>query len=148
MVGAALSDANSYCGLIADGLHVHDATMKAAVAAKGKTRIMLVSDAMPTAAGGPDHFNLQGRMVRREEGRLALEDGTLAGSNLTMDEAVRYCVNKLGISIEDALCMASLTPAQFIRADQQLGRIHEGYLANLVHLTDDLTVLETWIDGK
>ncbi len=148
MVGAALSDANSYCGLIADGLHVHDATMKAAVAAKGKTRIMLVSDAMPTAAGGPDHFNLQGRMVRREEGRLSLEDGTLAGSNLTLDEAVRYCVNQLGISIEDALCMASLTPAQFIRADHQLGRIQEGYLANLVHLTDDLTVLETWIDGK
>ncbi len=148
MVGAALSDSESFCGLIADGFHVHDAAMKVAIAAKKGNRIMLISDAMPSAAGGPDHFNLQDRTVRRERGRLTLDDGTLAGSNLTMDEAVRYCVNKLSITLEDALCMASLAPATFMRADHQLGRIRPGYLASLVHLSDDLAVLETWIDGK
>jgi N-acetylglucosamine-6-phosphate deacetylase len=61
---------------------------------------------------------------------------------------VRYCVNNLGVKLEDALCMASLNPATFIRADHELGRIRSGYLASLVHLSDDLTVLKTWIDGK
>jgi N-acetylglucosamine-6-phosphate deacetylase len=148
MAGAALSDTESFCGLIADGLHVHDAAMKVAIAAKSKGRIMLITDAMPSAAGGPDNFELQGRMVRREQGRLVLDDGTLAGSNLTMDEAVRYCVNNLGIKLEEALCMASLNPATFIRSDHELGRVRSGYLASLVHLSDDLTVLQTWIDGK
>jgi N-acetylglucosamine-6-phosphate deacetylase len=148
MVGAALSDAESFCGLIADGLHVHDAATRVAIAAKNKGRIMLVTDAMPTAADGPDSFELQGRMVKRVKGRLVLDDGTLAGSNLTMDQAVRYCVNNLGVKLEDALCMASLNPATFIRADHELGRIRSGYLASLVHLSDDLTVLETWIDGR
>jgi N-acetylglucosamine-6-phosphate deacetylase len=148
MVGTALLDQNSYCGLIADGLHVHDAAMKVAIAVKPKSRMMLVSDAMPAAAGGPDIFELQGRTVRRENGRLILDDGTLAGSNLTMDEAVRYCVTKLGVSLPDALRMGSLNPAAFIRRDHELGRIKPGYLASLVHLSDELNVLQTWIDGK
>jgi N-acetylglucosamine-6-phosphate deacetylase len=148
MVGAALADPDSFCGLIADGYHVHDATMKVALAAKLRNRIMLITDAMPTAAGGPGSFALQGRAVHLVNGKLVLDDGTLAGSNLTMDEAVRYCVERLGVSLEDALHMASLNPAAFLRRDHELGRIKFGYLASLVHLSDNLQVLETWIDGK
>ena len=148
MVGAALADHDSYCGLIADGFHVHDAAMKVALAAKPRSRIMLVTDAMPTAAGGPDSFELQGRKIHLKNGKLQLDNNTLAGSNLTMDEAVRYCVERLGVTQEDALRMASLNPAAFLRRDHELGRIKPGYLASLVHLEDDLHVLETWIDGK
>ena len=148
MVGAALSDKESFCGLIADGLHVHDAAMMVALAAKRNDRVMLITDAMPTAAGGPEIFELQGRSVRLKNGRLQLDDSTLAGSNLTMDEAVRYCVAKLGVSLEQALRMASLNPAIFIKSDHELGRIKAGYLANLVYLSSDLGVLETWIEGK
>jgi N-acetylglucosamine-6-phosphate deacetylase len=148
MVGAALSDRESFCGLIADGHHVHHAAMKVALAAKRKDRIMLITDAMPSAAGGPDRFELQGRVVKRENGRLELEDGTLAGSDLTMDTAVRYCVNKLNVALGKALRMASLNPAAFLRRDHELGRIAPGYLASVVHLSDDLQVLQTWIDGK
>ncbi len=148
MVGAALSDPESFCGLIADGYHVHDAAMKVAIAAKPRSRIMLITDAMPTAAGGPDRFALQGRDVDLVNGKLVLDDGTLAGSNLTMDEAVRYCVERLGVSLENALRMASLNPAAFLRREHELGRIKSGYLASLVHLSDDLQVLQTWIDGK
>jgi N-acetylglucosamine-6-phosphate deacetylase len=122
--------------------------MKVALAAKPRSRIMLVTDAMPTAADGPDSFQLQGRAVHRVSGKLLLDDGTLAGSNLTMDEAVRYCVERLGVALEDALRMASLNPASFLRRDHELGRIKPGYLASLVRLDDDLHVLETWIDGK
>jgi len=148
MVGAALSDPNSFCGLIADGFHVHDAAMKVALAAKPHNRIMLITDAMPTAAGGPNSFELQGRKIHLKNGKLQLDDNTLAGSNLTVDEAVRFCVKKLNVGLEDALRMASLNPAAFLRRDHELGRIKSGYLASLVHLSDDLHVLETWIDGR
>jgi N-acetylglucosamine-6-phosphate deacetylase len=147
MVGAALADRRSFCGLIADGLHVHDTAMKVVMAAKPKDRIMLVTDAMPPAAGGPDSFELQGRIATRKNGRLELPDGTLAGSNLTMDAAVRYCVNVLGVSLEDALRMASLSPATFLGLDDSLGMIAPDYIASLVHLGDDLTVQRTWVEG-
>ncbi len=148
MVGAALADRDSYCGLIVDGFHVHDAAMKVALAAKPHNRIMLVTDAMPTAAGGPESFELQGRKIHLRNGKLQLDDETLAGSNLTMDEALRYGVEKLNVGLDDALRMASVNPAAFLRRDHELGRIKSGYLASLVHLNDDLQVLETWIDGK
>lgn len=147
MVGAALADHASYAGLIADGFHVHDASLTAAIAAKSRDRLMLITDAMPPAAGGPPGFDLQGRRATLENGRLQLEDGTLAGSNLTMDAAVRHCVQHLNVELADALRMASLTPASFLRMDHLLGKIVPGHLASLVHLGDALEVRETWIDG-
>lgn len=147
MVGAALST-DAYIGVIADGHHVHDAALKVAFAAKAHERMMLITDAMPSAAGGPSHFELQGRPVVVEHGKLQLSDGTLAGSNLTMDEAVRFCVERLGIEPGDSLRMASLTPAAFLKLDHELGRIAAGYRASLVHLSDDLHVRQTWIDGR
>ncbi len=146
MVGAALTDTLSFIGVIADGFHVHDAALKLAFAAAPSRRFMLVSDAMPPAAGGPDEFALQGRSVRRVAGRLQLADGTLAGSNLTMDEALRHCVARLGVELGTALQMASRNPARFLgRGD--LGVIESGALASLVHLDDNLQVLESWVEG-
>ena len=148
MVGAALDLADGFVGIIADGHHVHEANLRIALAAKRHDRFMLISDAMPPTAGGPDHFDLQGRRVTRANGCLRLEDGTLAGSVLTMDEAVRYVVNVVGVDLGDALAMASRVPATFLRRDNELGRIAPGHLASLVHLDDELRVLETWIEGR
>jgi N-acetylglucosamine-6-phosphate deacetylase len=148
MVGAALADRASYCGIIADGHHVDPLALQVAIAAKPKGHIFLVTDAMPPAAGGPPQFKLQGRMVEARDGRLALADGTLAGSILTMDEALRYCVTVLKLDLAEALRMASLYPAAFLGRDRQVGRIAPDYRADLVHLTDDLAVTRTWIDGK
>jgi N-acetylglucosamine-6-phosphate deacetylase len=148
MVGAALSDTNSYLGVIADGHHVHDVSLKLAFAATSLDRFMLVSDAMPSAAGGPDQFELQGRTVKRRGDRLTLADGTLAGSNLTMDAAVRYCVEKLDVELAVALRMASANPARFLGLQKELGRITSGALASLVHLDDTLNVTQTWIEGQ
>lgn len=64
-----------------------------------------------------------------------------------MDEALRHAVNTLGIDLANALCMASLNPARFIKLDHELGRIAPGYWANLVHLDQNFNVLETWVDG-
>ncbi|MCP3468800.1 N-acetylglucosamine-6-phosphate deacetylase [Bradyrhizobium sp. CCGUVB1N3] len=147
MVGAALDLDEAFVGIIADGHHVHEANLRIAFAAKRHDRFMLISDAMPPAAGGPDQFDLQGRRVTRIDGCLRLEDGTLAGSALTMDEAVRYAVKVAQLDLTDALAMASRVPATFLRRETELGRIAPGYLASLVHLDDDLRVLETWIEG-
>lgn len=148
MVGAALDLDEAFVGLIADGHHVHEANLRIALAAKRHDRFMLITDAMPPAAGGPDHFDLQGRRVTSADGCLRLDDGTLAGSVLTMDEAVRYAVNVVRLPLADALAMASRVPATFLRRDAELGRIAPGYLASLVHLDDELRVLETWIEGR
>ncbi|WP_439404854.1 N-acetylglucosamine-6-phosphate deacetylase [Bradyrhizobium sp. DASA03076] len=147
MVGAALDLDDVFVGLIADGHHVHEANLRVALAAKRRDRFMLITDAMPPAAGGPDHFDLQGRRVTSVDGCLRLDDGTLAGSVLTMDEAVRYAVNVVRLPLADALAMASRVPATFLRRETDLGRIAPGYLASLVHLDDELRVLETWIEG-
>ena len=123
-------------------------TLRIAFAAKPHDRFMLITDAMPPAAGGPDSFLLQGRRVARVDGCLRLADGTIAGSVITMDEAVRYCVDAVGVPLADALAMASRVPAAFLRRDRDLGRIAPGYLASLVHLDDELRVKETWVEGE
>lgn len=147
MVGTALTDDKSFIGIIADGLHVHDVSLKLALAATAHHRFMLVTDAMPPAAGGPDQFELQGRLVSRVNGRLQLADGTLAGSNLTIDEAVRYCVNHLDIPLASALQMASRNPARFLGRND-LGKIAPGALASLVHMDDGLNVKQVWVEGR
>jgi N-acetylglucosamine-6-phosphate deacetylase len=148
MVGAALTDPESYCGIIADGHHVHPLALQVTLRTKPKGRLFLVTDAMPPAAGGPARFELQGREVIARNGRLELDQGTLAGSILTMDEAVRFCVTVLGLDLAEALRMASRYPAAFLRMDRELGRVAPGFRANLVHLTDMLAVTRTWIDGE
>jgi N-acetylglucosamine-6-phosphate deacetylase len=148
MVGAAVTEAKTFASLIADGFHVHDVNLKLAIRAKGIDHIMLITDAMPTAAGGPDTFALQGRLARRDKGRLTLEDGTLAGSDLTMDQALRYVVQKLDKPLPNALRMASLTPATFLKHDHELGRIRKGYRASLVYLDTALHVKHVWVDGR
>ena len=147
MVGACLGDPTSFCGVIVDGLHVSEVALKVLFAAKPKNHIMLITDAMPPAAGGPDRFELQGRVAHRIGNKLQLQDGTLAGSIVTMDEAVRRSV-ELGVGLEDALRMASTIPAHFLRKENELGRIAQGFKASMVHLSDDLHVTKTWIDGQ
>ncbi|MBG1233870.1 N-acetylglucosamine-6-phosphate deacetylase [Aestuariivirga litoralis] len=148
MAGTALMDASSYVGLITDGFHVHEQVLKLAYALKPHDKMILVTDAMLPAAGGPDHFDLQGRKVEVRNGRLELADGTLAGSNLTMDEAVRFCVERLQWPLEDVLRMASRNPAAFLGLDREMGQIAAGFAANLVALDETLHVKQTWVNGQ
>ena len=141
LVGAALARRGVVCGLIADGLHVADATMKVALAAKGSNGIALVSDSMSSAAGGPNVFTLQGRTIRREGGRLTDDSGTLAGADIVMRDAVAYCVSKLGAPLADALKMATSTPARLLGLESAAGALVPGARADLVHLSDRLDLL-------
>ena len=147
VVGAALADPRIVCGLIADGEHAHPAACRAAIAAKGARGVALISDAMPSAAGGPAAFELQGRRVTRVGRRLTDENGTLAGATITMRDAVAYVVGALGLPLADALTMATLTPALLMGLDDRIGRLAPGLRADLVHLTDRLEVAGVWVGG-
>jgi N-acetylglucosamine-6-phosphate deacetylase len=146
-VGAALDNADAWCGIIVDLHHVSAVSLRVALAAKGWQRMMLVTDAMPSVGSDRSSFDLNGRMVTRRDGKLTTDDGTIAGSDLDMAAAVRNTIEHLGMPLEAALHMASRAPAEFLRLGDDLGRIAPGYRANLVLLDDDLEVVETWIDG-
>jgi N-acetylglucosamine-6-phosphate deacetylase len=146
-VGAALDTGQTWCGLIVDGYHVSDASLRAAIAAKGVAGMMLVTDAMSSVGSDLTTFELLGKTVYRQDGKLTTADGTLAGSDLDMASAVRNTVERLGIALPDTLRMASLNPATYLRLDHELGRIAVGYRASLILLDDSLHVRRTWIDG-
>lgn len=149
VVGAALDDGYSWCGLIVDGHHLHDATARAAIKAKATGKIMLVTDAMSTVGAREKLFSLYGEDIHAEDGRLARTDGTLAGSDLDMMSAVRNTHLRLGVALDEALRMASLYPAQFLKLDDQIGRALPGYAADLVGVDpSDLSVKRTWIAGE
>ncbi|MCT4656976.1 MAG: N-acetylglucosamine-6-phosphate deacetylase [Cohaesibacter sp.] len=154
VVGAALDDADSWCGLIADGFHVHPASLRMAIAAKnqiaGRGKMMLVTDAMASVGAEADKkdFVLNGQTITVEHGRCTTADGTLAGSDLDMMGAVRNCVELLDLPLSEALRMASLYPAQFIRMDKVIGRVQPGYAADLVAFDpENWTVKHSWING-
>ena len=147
IAGAALSEPDCWCGVIADGRHVHPAALKVAYAAKGPDRLMLVTDAMPVVGTSQRSFKLQGREVRVRDGVCVDASGTLAGSALDMASAVRNAMRFLGIPLETAARMASATPAAFLRLEAELGHIAPGYRANLVAVDGDVNVVETWIHG-
>jgi N-acetylglucosamine-6-phosphate deacetylase len=146
-VGIALSDPDAWCGLIVDLVHVDPVSLRAAIAARGFERMILVSDAMPTVGTDVAHFELLGRKILRSDDRLVAENGTLAGAHLDMASAVRNAVMGLGLPLEAALHMASRAPAEFLGLGDELGRIAPGYRADLVLLDKDLGVVETWIGG-
>jgi len=148
IVGTALSEPRLTAGLIVDGIHVDPVSVRTAFAAKGAERIALVTDAMPTVGASIDHFELVGRVIKLVDGRLTTEEGTLAGAHLDMASAVRNAVELAKVPLEDALRAASLTPAQFLGVEKERGAIVPGARADLVALTDKLTVAATWVDGE
>lgn len=149
MVGTALESESLYAGLIADGIHVDRHTLAIALRAKrGPGRIFLVTDAMATIGTDMAEFTLNGRTIRRANGRLTLEDGTLAGADLDMISAVRFIHREIGLDLEEALRMASLYPAEAVGQEHRLGHLRPGAAASFVHLSDDLAIRSVWIHGK
>ena len=148
MVGAALESGDVFAGLIVDGCHVHPAAARVALRAKGHERLMLVTDAMALTDGGVDRFLLQGREIARVGKRLVDADGTLAGSTLTMGQAVRNMVGQVGADFGQAVAMASASPAAFLGIGDRIGAIAPGLSADLVLMDDDWQIRRSWIMGS
>ncbi len=149
LVGAALQSGTVSAGLIADGIHVHPATISAALKAKtGPGRIFLVTDAMAPLGTNASAFTLNGRTITRADGALRLDDGTLAGADLDMISAINFMISEVGVSAEEAFRMASLYPARAMGIDDHLGHLRPQAVASFVHLSDARQVRATWIAGE
>lgn len=148
VVGAALESLDSWCGIIVDGQHTSPVVLRLALRCKPASRFMLVTDAMPSVGTDARSFKLEGREITVAGNVCVDKDGRLAGSNIDMASCVRNAISLLGVTLPEAVRMASLYPAQFLGLAHELGRIEPGYRANLVVADDRLNVLETLIDGR
>jgi N-acetylglucosamine-6-phosphate deacetylase len=148
-VGAALDLPGISCELICDGVHVDPVAMRLLYRAKGVSRVRLVTDAM-AAAGMPDgEYRLGGRAIAVVGGRAVLAGGgSIAGSTLTMEAAVQNAVRFLGISVQEAVLMASTNSARLLGLQERKGRITAGSDADLVVLDDLLAVQGTMVAGQ
>jgi len=154
IVEAVLADETVSVDFILDGVHVDPIAIKMALAckSKGPGSVCLITDSNIGAGLEP------GRFIFGESGEIEFaykgsparktKDQTLAGSGLTMDQAVRNAVKFLGVDIQQAVTMASGNPARVIGVDDRKGKIQEGFDADLVILDEDLNVIQTWIGGE
>jgi len=143
LVGAALDAPGLAAGLIADGIHVHPATIAAALRAKrGPAPVFLVSDAMAPAGTNQTTFVLNGRPVTRTKGRLTLGDGTLAGADLDLTTAIRVLVQKVDVPLAQALAMATSLPARVARLPRGTGALMPGTRADLIRINAALNGVE------
>lgn len=149
IVGAALNTENIYCGLIADGFHVNPDAINIALQMKtGTGKIFLVTDAMSTIGTEQTDFTLNGRQITRQDGRLTLTDGTLAGADLDMISAVRYMVKNTVCAQEEALRMASIYPSDYLNIGKKHGHLSAGAYGDFIHLNQDLEILSVWRRGR
>lgn len=149
LVGATL-DGDGFAGLIADGHHVAAPVLRIALAAKrgGAERLFLVSDAMAVAGTDLAEFDLGERRILRRGGRLTLADGTLAGADLTLPQAIAVMVHEVGVSLETALSMATRVPAKAAGLSARVGLLAPGRQADVVHLGEDFALRQVWQGGK
>lgn len=151
LAGVALDEDRLACGLIADGVHVGDVALRLALRAKPADRLFLVSDAMAFAGSDLVHCELAGRIVCRKAGqggrpgRLAMEDGTLAGADLSLPQAVAH-LHRIGAPRARAIAMASAVPAALIGSPA--GRLVPDAPADFLHLGPDLTLRGVWQGGR
>lgn len=152
LAGAALDHPDVWCGIVADGHHVDPMALRIALRAKrGDAHLFFVTDAMSLVGSDKDSFEINGRAVRRVPGglcpKLVLADGTIAGSDLDMASAIRFGVAALELSLAEALRMASLYPARYLRLTDR-GLLRPGMRMDAVHLDDGLFAKATWLSGE
>ncbi len=145
LAGAVLDTALP-AGVIADGIHVSPPALRLAMAARPEG-LFLVSDCMAFAGTDLTEMVLGGRHIRREAGRLALEDGTLAGADLRLDKALWVMVRQIGVPPEKALAMVTSTPAKLIGMGGILGHLGPNSRADLVYLDADWQLSRLWWGG-
>ena len=147
LAGAVLEHDDVVAELICDGVHVHPSMARVALAAKSPSRIMAITDGT-AGAGLPfgSRASLGGRSITVRDAAY-LDDGTLAGSVLTMDRAFALLISRMGLSLVDAATVCSTTPARAMGL-QGFGVIAAGMVADLAVLSADLTVTQTWIGGE
>jgi N-acetylglucosamine-6-phosphate deacetylase len=148
LAGAILESDEMAAEIVCDGYHVHPAVVRVAIGAKGPSRVMAITDGTAGAGLPPGaRVALGGQAITVEENASFLDDGTLAGSVLTMDKAFRMLIGKVGLSPVDAVTVCSTTPARELRVDG-FGVLAPGAVADLAVLDATCQVKQTWIGGQ
>jgi N-acetylglucosamine-6-phosphate deacetylase len=147
LVGALLTDNRLICGMIVDGNHIHPLMVKLTWQILGPQRTSLVTDAMAGLGMPPGDYQLAGCKVHVDSSSARLEDGTLAGSLLSLDEALRNLIAYTGSSLEEVIPTVTQVPAHLLQLDASLGKFQAGAKADLVILNPDLEVAEVWLSG-
>lgn len=147
-VGAILTEENLFAEIIADCVHVHPAIINLLVRAKGVDKIILITDAMRATGLQDGVYDLGGLEVMVKNNEARLESGNLAGSTLTMNNAIKNMVRKIGINIEESVRMASLNPARLLGLDKDRGSLTLGKRADIAVLDDNFEVICTIKKGK
>jgi N-acetylglucosamine-6-phosphate deacetylase len=145
---AALLSDQVNAEIIVDGVHVHPAMVRLALANKQKEKLILVTDAMRAKCLLDGHYELGGQTVEVAKGIPRLADGTLAGSGLKMNHALKNMVKFTGCNLADAIKMAAENPAKILQAFDKKGSISIGKDADLVILDENLEVVLTIIEGQ
>jgi N-acetylglucosamine-6-phosphate deacetylase len=147
LVGAAL-DSEAAVELIVDLIHHHQAVDRFTIQAKGVDKVILVSDGMEAVGLKEGEYELGGQKVIVKDGAARLESGVLAGSVLTLDQAVRNLMEVTELSLPEIFKMVTLNPARKLNLDHKLGRIKPGYQADLVLFDHSFRVQKTFIRGR
>ena len=134
--------------LISDGVHVHPAMAALVGRMFGPERLIVITDAQPGAGREDGAFEFAGQPLHIERGAARLADGAIAGSILTMDQALRTALRMLGVSLSEAVGMLTLNPARAIHLDDRKGRLRPGYDADLLLFSPDLTLQATFCRGQ
>ncbi len=143
---ALLDSEDVYIELITDLIHLRPETILFAIKYAGIHRVLAVTDSMPAAGLGDGEYELGGLRVIVKGGKATLPDGTLAGSVLTMDNALRNLA-KIGLRLSDALRLTSTNPAQSI-GEHSIGCLKPGCLADFIILDDALRIMATYVNGS
>ena len=146
LAGAVLESDDVIAELVCDGVHVHPAMLRVAIAAKRPERIMAITDGTAGSGLPPgSHASLGGRRISVKDAAY-LDDGTIAGSILTMDRAFARLTTEVGLSFPDAGVVCSTTPARALGL-QGFGVLSPGSIADFAVLDRELRVIQTWIAG-
>ncbi len=149
VVGAVLDTENIMAELIADGIHVHPAALRLAVAKKGTKNICLVTDSIMASGVGNGVYHWGDNEIEVKNNKAAIRrSGVLAGSVLTLIRAVKNMIDWTDVTINQAINMASLNPARILGLENKIGSIQKGKLANVAVFDQEFQVLDTIFKGK
>lgn len=147
-VGAVLSDDRIWAQIIVDGIHVHPAVVKMLVQAKGINRTVIITDAIRATGMSDGDYALGDQLVHVKDGIARTDAGGLAGSTLTMDQALRNVMEFAGLSLVEAVPMLTRVPAASIGVENHKGSLVPGFDADMAILDQAYQVRMTIVGGK
>lgn len=148
IVGLAMDSEKTYAELILDGHHVSPVAARILYRQKGADYLTLITDSMEACMKEPGKYQLGGQDVYVKEGTARLKDGTLAGSILCMNDAVKNAMTFFGIDLVTAVRLASLNPAKSIKIDHETGSIEVGKIADVIMFDENIQVSHAFVSGK